>query len=88
MKTMKGVQRTFKLKDDKIDEPEDYLGATLEKMILSNGSECWSVSSTKYVKSAVQNIEETLANPRRDFQDAVLHHYDQDIDLKPMTQLN
>ena len=43
MKTMKGIQRTFKLKDDKIDEPEDYLGATLEKMILSDGSECWSM---------------------------------------------
>ena len=28
MKTMKGIQRTFKLKDDKIDEPEDYQGAT------------------------------------------------------------
>ena len=34
MKTMKGIQRTFKLKDDNIDEPEDYLGATLEKMIV------------------------------------------------------
>ena len=38
MKLMKGVQSTIKLKDDKIDEPEDYLGATLEKMILSDGS--------------------------------------------------
>ena len=39
MKTMKGIQRTFKLKDDKIDEPKYYLGATLEKMILSDGSQ-------------------------------------------------
>ena len=62
---MKGVQRTFKLKDDKIDEPEDYLGATLEKMILLNGSECWSVSSTKYVKAAVKNVEEKLAKPKK-----------------------
>ena len=61
MKTMKGVQRTLKLKDDNIDEPEDYLGATLENMILSYGSECWSMSSAKYVKSAVKNIMETLA---------------------------
>ena len=38
MKTMKEIQRTFKLEDDKIDEPEDYLGATLKKMILSDGS--------------------------------------------------
>ena len=34
MKTMKVIQHTFKLKDDKINEPEDYLGATLEKMVL------------------------------------------------------
>ena len=40
METMKGIYRTFKLEDDKIDEPEYYLGATLEKMILSNSSEC------------------------------------------------
>ena len=54
MKNMKGIQRTLKLKDDKIDEPEYYLGATLEKMILSDGSEYWSMSSAKYVKAAVK----------------------------------
>ena len=39
MKTMKGIHRTFKLDYDKIDEPKYYLGATLEKMILSDGSQ-------------------------------------------------
>ena len=29
MKTIKGIHRTFKLKDDKISEPEDCIGATL-----------------------------------------------------------
>ena len=38
IKTMKGIQRTLKLKDDKIDETEYYLGDTLEKMKLSDGS--------------------------------------------------
>ena len=65
MKTMKGIQRTFKLKDDNIDEPEYYLGATLEKMILSDGSQFWSMSSMKYVKAAVQNFEETLAKSEK-----------------------
>ena len=37
MKTMQGIQHTFKLNNDKIDEPKDYLGATLEKMILLDG---------------------------------------------------
>ena len=64
MKIMKVIQRTFKLKDDKIDEPEDYLGATLEKIILSDGSEFWSMSSANYVKAAVNNFEKTLAKSK------------------------
>ena len=59
MKIMKGIQRTFKLKDNTINELKDYPGATLEKMILSDGSQCWSMSSAKYVKAAAQNVEET-----------------------------
>ena len=60
MKTMKVIQSTLKLKDDKIGETEDYLGANLEKMILSDGSQGWSMSSAKYAKVAVQNVKETL----------------------------
>ena len=65
MKTMKGIQRTFKLKDEKIDEPKDYLGATLEKIILSDGSQCWSMSSAKYVKAAVKLSRRHWQNLRR-----------------------
>ena len=65
MKTMKGIQSTIKLKDDKIDAPEYYLGAILEKMILSDGSEFWSISSAKYVKAAVENVEETLSKSEK-----------------------
>ena len=32
MSTMKGIQEKFKLKDDKIEEPDVYLGASLSKM--------------------------------------------------------
>ena len=62
---MKGIQRTFKLKDDKIAEPEDYLGASLAQMMMSDGSNCWSMSSEKYVKAAVANVEEKLSNPKK-----------------------
>ena len=61
MKTIKGIQRTFKLKDDKINGRKYYLGSTLEKMTLSDSLECWSMSSAKYVKAAVKNFEEILA---------------------------
>ena len=62
---MKGIHITFKLKDDKIDEPEDYLDATLEKTIFSDGSQCWSMSSVKYVNAAVQNVKETLVKSKK-----------------------
>ena len=65
MKTIKGIKRTFKLKDNKIDEPEDYLGATLKNMFLSDGSQLWSMSSAKYNQASVQNVEETLEKSRK-----------------------
>jgi hypothetical protein len=48
------------LKDDKIAEPDVYLGATLSKMKLANGKECWTMSPEQYVKAAVTNVEEDL----------------------------
>ena len=62
---MKGIQRTFKLKDDKIAEPGDYLGPSLAQMMMSDGSNCWSMSSEKYVKAAVANVEEKLAKSEK-----------------------
>ena len=57
---LKSVQDTFKFKDDKIDKPDVYLGAQLDKMSV-DGFEGWTMSSEKYVKSAIENIEQTLA---------------------------
>ena len=65
MSTMKGIQRSFKLKDDKIKEPETYLGAGLSKMTTANGTECWSMSSEAYCKAAVTNVETKLRNEGR-----------------------
>ena len=57
---LKSVPDTFKFKDDKIDKPDVYLGAQLDKMSV-DGFEGWTMSSEKYVKSAIENIEQTLA---------------------------
>ena len=59
-KVLKSVQDTFKFKDDKIDKPDVYLGAQLDKMSV-DGFEGWTMSSEKYVKSAIENVEQTLA---------------------------
>ena len=57
--TMMGLQTTFKLKDDKVEKPEMYLGAELCERVL-NGVECWTMSSEKYVKAAVTAVEAHL----------------------------
>ena len=59
-KVLKSVQDTFKFKDDKIDKPDVYLGAQLDKLSV-DGFEGWIMSSEKYVKSAIENIEQMLA---------------------------
>jgi hypothetical protein len=37
------------------------MGAKLKQMVLPNGVVAWGVSSSKYVQSGVQNVQEYLA---------------------------
>ncbi|KAI2499403.1 Reverse transcriptase (RNA-dependent DNA polymerase) [Fragilaria crotonensis] len=56
---MEGIQATFRLKDNKIEKPEHYLGAQLEQKIIGD-VECWTMSSEEYVKAAIVNVETAL----------------------------
>jgi hypothetical protein len=58
------IQGTFKLKNDKIDVPDFYLGAKLQRKDI-NGISCWTITSQDYVKAAVKNVEEAIKNTRR-----------------------
>ena len=60
MKTTKGIHHKFRLKDDKIVEPENYLGNVLSKMITANGRKCWSMTQEKYCKADVLKVEHKL----------------------------
>ena len=57
--TIRGIQETFKLKDNKIEKPETYLGAQLAQVVIG-GQQCWTMSSHEYVKAAVANVEAAL----------------------------
>lgn len=59
-RTMDSIRKTFKLKEDKAEEPDVYLGASLSKMTNGSGTECWTISSEKYVRAAVANVEGKL----------------------------
>ena len=58
-KVLLGIQAVFKFKDDKIVRPEVYLGAHLDTMTI-DGFNGWTMSSQKYVKAAIDNVEEVL----------------------------
>jgi hypothetical protein len=57
--TMSGIQATFKLKDDRIEKPEMYLGAQLSLKVMNN-VECWTMTSEQYIKAAIANVETKL----------------------------
>ena len=61
---LRDVQTTFKLKNDKIETPEFYLGAKLQEKPI-NGITCWTITSQDYVKAAVKNVEEATKNTSR-----------------------
>ena len=60
-KTIEGIKCVFKLKGDKADPPDMYLGASLEKVEMKGGNKCCSISAKQYVKADVVNLEATLA---------------------------
>ena len=58
---MSQIKEMYHLKDESVGRPERYLGANIGRFQLKSGLECWSASAKDYVKSAVRNMEEVLA---------------------------
>ena len=57
IKTIEGIKAVFKLKGDKAEVPDMYLGASIQKVETSDGTECWMMSADKYVKPSVENVK-------------------------------
>ena len=45
----------IKFKNDKIAEPDMYLGARLQKKKI-NGKDAWTITSVDYIKAAIDTI--------------------------------
>ena len=58
-RVLQGIQAVFKFKDDKIVHPKVYLGAQLDTMTV-DGFDGWTMSSQKYAKAAIDNVEQVL----------------------------
>lgn len=58
---MSGMQRSFKMKGDKTNEPDACLGASLSKTHNETNKECcWAMSSGKHCAAADANATEVL----------------------------
>ena len=57
---MKSIQLKFSLKDDKMEKPENYLGADMSEMYNADGDLCWAMSLDKYCQAPVKNVEADL----------------------------
>ena len=62
-RTMLQIKEDMPFKKDRMEPPEFYLGAKLERKTL-NGKTVWTMSSTEYVKNAIANVEEQLKRKR------------------------
>ena len=56
---MNDIQSTLKFKNNKVETPNFYLGEKEKKKELC-GKEVWTISSTNYIKPAVEKFEEQL----------------------------
>jgi hypothetical protein len=59
--TLAKLDEYFKMREGSIQVPTFYLGAKLKKTVLPNDVIAWGMISSKYVHSAVQNVQEYLA---------------------------
>ena len=56
---MEEIKRTVKFKNDRIVEPDFYLGAIIKRKEL-NGCTVWTMSSQEYIKNAVKTVKDQL----------------------------
>ena len=50
------IKALFKLKGDKAEVPDMYLGALIQKVGTANCTKCWMIFAEKYVKAAMENV--------------------------------
>ena len=65
MHAIEGIKAVFKLKGNKAEVPEMYLGGGIAKVSNAVGTPCWTLSSEKYIKTAIASVEEALEKENR-----------------------
>ena len=81
------IGKYFELKEESIGPPKIYLGASVRKVLLDNGSHAWAIGSSQYVKAAIANVEQTLSQLQRKLPSCVdapqSSGYQPEVDVTP-----
>ena len=64
---LKTLEIIFPLKLGSIGPRKFYLGKKISKMALGNKVEAWTISATRYVQEAVNNLEQELIDQKLKF---------------------
>jgi len=64
---MEVLAKTYHLKEGSVGKPQTYLGAQIKKHNLQDNpsKQVWAMSTEKYIKEAIHNVENTLAKTGR-----------------------
>ena len=57
---LRGIDQFFKVKPSLIGDPDFYLGAKMQKVMLQNQVEAWALNPSKYVQDAIANMSEFI----------------------------
>ena len=71
-----GIASQFRLKEDSLHAPNQYLGTTIKISTDDLGSECWAMSSDEYVKAAVTDVAEDLEKQGLKLKGKAYHPYE------------
>ena len=72
------IGRYFKLKEGSVGPPPIYLGGTMREVTIENGTKCWSLGSSKYVR--------TWTDLTRSYRQKQTLHFHPTIDQSSMLQ--
>ena len=59
-KHMELLQSSYTVREDTIQQPDQYLGTDIGKTHFPDGTHAWTMGSTSYIRNAVKNVKACL----------------------------
>ena len=87
--TLVSIDKTCQLKEGSLGKPDTYLGGQIYEHHLNDGRKCWGMTSEKYIKNAVQTVEDLLREDGDGLQlkttakTPIPHTYRPELDITP-----